>query len=309
MDVERLIACAYSGFEPPPSLEEEVRAALPADREVPRRSLAVFLVPVAALLAFGVALALARGNPAPLGDGGEPDLPAIERPAGDVGGDGTVVRVCRDGRILVPPGRPGADWERVTLDGLATHLRREAEAFHRREAAAGRNGYDKGVSRLRVDLQVDRETPWLHVQWVMTVCAEERMPRLAFAARANDAAYLLDASLPTDLPLERDPPVVSVSVRVSHAPAGVRYRIGEQETGSLASLVRLLVDAQTAAALRGAALQGEIRAARDIPFARVAELVAEFRRAGIEHVHFFGAPVPDPETRRAKGLPRPGGTR
>lgn len=320
-DIEQGIAFAFSDLLPSPAVEEAVRAGLGTQRpRASRPPAAMWLLPAAAVLALGVALALRGGAGPRLADGGEeaPVLPAVVRPPKGVvsGGDGWRVRLSKDGRILVPvqaseAGQP-PEWRQVNLNELAKHLDAAAMVFNEREAGAGRSGYETTptgakASRLRIDLLVDRDTPWRHVQWLLFICAEQRMPRVAFAVRDSRAEeerpINLDASLPTDLGLPRKPHVkVGVLIRAGEP---VRYVVGNQEFEELASVARYLVDARDAGAAAGAPLRGEIKAGARIRFAEVVKLLAEFRQAGYDHVDFYGTDVPGADVRNAEALPTP----
>lgn len=336
-DIERLIASAYSGLGPSAAVEEAVRAGLASERAPSARTrAAVWLLPVAAVLAVGFALTSRRGAAPGLADEGDavPDLPAVARPPTGVVSaeeETTRVRLCRGGRILVPVGSKapaeadgpaddradrvvpaegsGTEWRLVSLAELARHLEDTAQGFDRREAAAGRSGYETtagGVkaSRLRVDLFADRNVPWQHVQWILTVCAELRMPRVAFAVRGSEErAFGLDATLPTDLGLLQEPKArVGVYVRPGKP---VRYAFGEEESEELASVARYLAAARKAAEQAGAPVRGELKAGAGTAFHEVSKLLAEFRQAGYEHVDFYGTAIPGDDLRRATKLPAP----
>jgi hypothetical protein len=264
-DLEGRIASAYSDLEPSAAVEDAIRAGLAAEQVLPgHRHSAFWLLPIAVAVALGVALAPGRGTMAGLGDGEDaiPALPVVTRPQIGVvlaGEEWIRVRLCRDGRILVPPAaeaagaerpgdatpwrivapRPPRPWRQVSLAGLARHLDEAAQAFDKAETAAGRSGFETtadGVrfSLLRLVLFADRDAAWQHVQWILTVCAERRMPRVAFAAKspgvefedhlagAEEKALQLDAALPVDLGLRQEP-----SVKV-----GVLVKSGETRPGT-----------------------------------------------------------------------------
>lgn len=307
-DVELLIESAYSRLEPPPALEAAVRAALPAERARPVRRGRIALAALVVLAAVAAALARPRGGDG-LADGGEdPELAVVARPPAGVvpeGGDWIRVRLTRDGRILVPQ---GDEWRQASLSEVGEHLERAATSFDERETAAGRSGYDRSptgvaVSRLRVDLFVDRDAKWVHLQWIMTVCAERRMPRLALVVGGAGGPFRLDAALPVDAGLA-EVPHVKVGVLVK-AGEPTRYAFGGGESEELASVARYLAAAKKAAEATGAPVRGEVKAPARAPFREVAKLLAEFRQAGYEHVDFYGAPVPGDDVRNAAELPQP----
>jgi len=308
-DVELLIGSAYGGLEPSSSVEESVRAGLVDDRARPvRLGRALLLLALAAVLLYGIALVVGHRPAARLADGGDaPDLPVVTRPPSGAipeSGDFLRIRLMRDGRILVPA--KGEGWRRVTLAEFGEHLARAAKAFDEVEAAGGRSGYDDlgmgyKASRLRIDLVADRDAPWRHVQWIMVICAEQRVSRLAFGVRSADA-YLLDATLPADAAWSE--PYVKVGVRVT-AGERTRYAFGDQESEELASVTRYLASAREAGEAKGAHMRGEIKAGAATPFHEVAKLLAEFRQAGYAHVDFYGTAIPGDDVRRAATLPAP----
>ncbi|MHC4339253.1 MAG: hypothetical protein ACYSX0_03425, partial [Planctomycetota bacterium] len=229
-DIERLVASAYRDIHPSVAVQEEVQANLPATR-ARRRTLGP--VPLSLLiltvLALGAMLALDRVRQGGATSGYARDgaakgveLPLVARPPSGVVArktDWIRIRVNREGRILVPPVEPGEAWRQVSLNDLAEHLGREAKAFDERERKEQRSGYEvlatgAKASRLRVVLQSDRAAPWVHLQWILTVCAEQRMPKVAFAVRgSDDREFWLDATLPTDRGVGPPRAEIKVSVR------------------------------------------------------------------------------------------------
>jgi hypothetical protein len=218
------------------------------------------------------------------------------------GGDFIRVRLSRDGRVLVPA---GDDWQEVTLAELAERIDRAARDFDDKETKEGRTGFERtplgfAVSRLRVDLTVDRDASWVHVQWLMAVCAERWMPRLAFVVGGAGGPYRLDAALPVDQGLADEP---HVKVGVLRTPSG--YKVGDQESEELASVARYLAKARQAADEKGVPVRGEVKAGAKTPFHEVAKVLAEFRQAGFEHVDFYGTDLPGADVREAAKLPQP----
>ncbi|MHC4550386.1 MAG: SecDF P1 head subdomain-containing protein [Planctomycetota bacterium] len=322
-EIERLIRSAYRGLHPPPAVEEEVQTNLPAERARPRRlkpRRVLWAAAAGVLLAVAFVVMRSERDPATgtlAGEGTAPglELAVVARPARGVvppGLDEVHVRLARGGRVLVVAGEAARSWTQMSLDGLAEHLREAAAAFDARERQQGGRGYEqtaRGVetSRLRVVLALDRATPWRHVQWLLLICVEQHLPKVAFAVRRPEGReFRLDATLPTDRGLDaRAAPVIRASVLVATLPEGVRYRFGDREAVELASVARWLADAKKAAAPAKALLRGEIRATSATPFHHVARLLAEFRQAAYAHVDFHGTAIPDAQVRQAKELPAP----
>jgi hypothetical protein len=306
-ELERLIASAYRDLGPAAATESAVREALPAERAQPVRHRNVVMLAVVAALGIGILASLAHradvraGGDRVAGEGEDASLrfAVVARPPiGTVarGDDWIRVQLRADGRILVP-GQPGKEWREVDARALGEHLQHEAASFHEREAAEGRSGYEQtagGVraSRLRVDLFVDREAQWRDVGRILTICAERRMPHIAWVVRDPKGEELrLDASLPTDLGLAQTPEI-RVSVRIL-AGDPVRYGIGNEEVEELASVARYIASAKKAVESSDAPLRGEIKVISAVTFAEVVKVLGEFRQAGYAQVLFFGTVVPE----------------
>jgi biopolymer transport protein ExbD len=301
-EIERLVATSYSALQPSASVEDAVRDALPAQRSPARRwPPAPAVWSAAAALLIGVVLALVfaakrPGEPEASPDvpgladgGGEIELPVVARP--DTGvvprSDDEVVVQVLGGRVLVLLDKDG--WEQVSLDGFAAHLR----------AQRNQGGF--------VVVRADRSTPWRHLQWLMTVCAECKWAKLALAVRPVEGReFRLDATLPTDLPRARE---VKVVIQVDEVDGGVRYHFGDTESVELASVARWFRDAEKAARGADAVVVGELRATGRTRWEHVARLLAEFRHAGIDPVQFYGTRVPTREERAARTLPAPDGVK
>mgnify|MGYP006908220676 FL=1 len=100
--------------------------------------------------------------------------PAVELPPAlaaaphvSAGRPALTVTLTADGRILVAR-------RQVDLDGLSAALHAAAVE---REPLPGSSLY---AARLVVRLRVDRAAPWQHVQWLLTLLAEERVWRTRF---------------------------------------------------------------------------------------------------------------------------------
>ena len=208
-DIEKLVERAYKDIEPPAYVAEELAESLPATRVRPRRAWVAMLAwPAAAAAIVGGVIWLQqrpKDEPSSAGMVG-PGEPA-ERPDSrrlDV----AEIWVRGDGRVMVPvegpvAGRPGA-WKWLSLDALGEHLVARGQAYDAQMRKEKRSGYDTlpdGVtaSRVQVRIKADADAPWRYVQWIMTVCAQKRFPKLVFV-KDND---IVDVPLPTDLGLLR----------------------------------------------------------------------------------------------------------
>ena len=210
----------------------------------------------------------------------------------------------------------GKTWTDVNLNQLGEHL--------------GRAGKDRWVVLL-----VDKDTPWVHIQWMMMICAEQRMPKLAFQVKGFrlDASLLVDPGVgmgpaEAEEPDKRVPPVNrarDIAVKILALPGDeveaawgvaarrqrvmmpttVRYKFAGRESDELASVARWMTGAMKAAP----DAHGVIQAMAKTRFGTVAKLLAEFRHAGFKRVDFFGTRIPSRAERTAITLPYPPGER
>jgi biopolymer transport protein ExbD len=84
---------------------------------------------------------------------------------------------------------------RITLNELGTRLVFLKTVYKKKMALQGKSGVEiiKGgaeASKLFVLLRADRNTPWQHIQWVMTIMAEAKLYKLQFASKLYaDSSY------------------------------------------------------------------------------------------------------------------------
>jgi len=102
--------------------------------------------------------------------------------------DRLILNISRDGRILVKS-------EVKTLDDLGTFLERAKDNYNARQQLAGKQGSEdmsgQKVSKLFVLLRADKDTPWQHVQYVMTIMSEQKIYKLQFATKKYlDGGYV-----------------------------------------------------------------------------------------------------------------------
>jgi biopolymer transport protein ExbD len=83
----------------------------------------------------------------------------------------------------------------ISLDELSTVLKDQIRLYNVKMKDRGKTGeveISPGVkaSKLSVLLRADRDTPWQHVQWLMTVMAERKLYKLQFATKKfADSSY------------------------------------------------------------------------------------------------------------------------
>ncbi len=76
----------------------------------------------------------------------------------------------------------------VNLDELGTVLGTARDKYELKMRQAGKSGTEQlpgggTASKLYVLLRADKDAPWQHVQWLMTVMAEQKLYKLQFATK------------------------------------------------------------------------------------------------------------------------------
>jgi len=221
--------------------------------------------------------------------------------------------------------------EGTTLKELSAFLKTFAEEQDREMRKSGKSAYETlpggvKVSRLFLSIDAEPSVPWQHVQWLMTVAAEQKYCKLELSDGTRRLlAYLqLDKALegPVDLngapvnpPLEIKLSVHVVSRLEKPAkwgdvdvlePTEVRYELGagNEETAALAGVRDYVTKAYRAVKdTPNARISGEIKAGHKAPFARILDVMEAFRGRG---AHERGLPWQgDPGCRVARGSPPP----
>jgi len=86
-----------------------------------------------------------------------------------------------------------------SLNELAGRFQKATRAYHKHQVAKGRSGFElvgtKKVSLLPVWIIADRDAVWLHIQWIMTVCAEQGLRKLRFRVQAGQARGWIEVDL------------------------------------------------------------------------------------------------------------------
>jgi hypothetical protein len=253
-------------------------------------------------------------------------LPRVERSGLPAPADELDVVLTLDARggifldkVFATPG-PGGP---LTLHGLAASLHPVLEAGPTMRSPMGAT-----ISSANVLLRADRDAPWLHVAWVMTILAEQKLYRLSMAAATGDGAesaagHPLRSWLPLAAPPSPRPEetfTIDVALRAlgheevrrgeatARVPATVEYVFGEHQTRDRSEIARWILEEVEAARADGIALEdlrGEVKAAETMPAGRVAEALAMFLAAGLVEIHFEGVTFPDEKTRAGAPLPFP----
>ncbi len=307
--IEQLLRDAYTDERPAPGVANEVAARLENHRHPSRHAIGRWLWP--GLIAAAVLLAVALGR---RDDDNAPADPLADKPGpAKEAGAFVGVRVA-EGRLRIQRMAPGKPWTRVTLNGLAEYLKGAAKQ-HGQLPKIGPK-----VSPLRVVIRADRLTPWLHAQWIMMVCAEQKLYRVELAVGDGKP-------VPTPLPLDLD---VGARVGPGRARMGVivetnamgqtAYGVrrvaddpridGVDEVfvltaGDERAALRKLKDQLTAVDTKRLAAIVEIKAAQTVPFGVVGRLAAGIREAGYRRIEFYGTALPNAKQRAAKELPEP----
>ena len=111
--------------------------------------------------------------------------------------------------------------KKVNLDELGAILGNLKDKYELKKRAKGESGLEPlpgggTASKLFVLLRADKETPWQHVQWLMTIMAEQKLYKMQFATKKfADAGFrnkigdkeeweLLDGQWPADVNLGKD---------------------------------------------------------------------------------------------------------
>ena len=95
--------------------------------------------------------------------------------------DRVILNVDKEGQVLYKS-------RAITLDELGTILDKTKRLYDMKQKQKGKDGYEDvapGVkaSKLYVLLRADKDTPWQHVQWLMTIMAEQKLFKLQFATK------------------------------------------------------------------------------------------------------------------------------
>jgi len=106
--------------------------------------------------------------------------------------DRVILNVDKYGRIM---------WKQknVTLDELGTILGNARDKYELKMKQQNKSGLEElpgggKASKLYVLLRADKDTPWQHVQWLMTIMAEQKLYKLQFATKKfRDGNYRDDA--------------------------------------------------------------------------------------------------------------------
>ncbi len=92
----------------------------------------------------------------------------------------------------------------VSMDELGTVLATARDKYELKMRQAGKSGTEElpgggKASKLYVLLRADKDAPWQHVQWLMTIMAEQKLYKLQFATKkfvdgfiSKEEAIILD---------------------------------------------------------------------------------------------------------------------
>lgn len=243
---------------------------------------------------------------------GERDAPAV------------FLRLREGGVIQV---KFGEEWKEVTLDDLATALSAMRDRDELQQRQTEKSVFEEAPrpagTRLFLSLEADPSVPWLHLQWIFTIAAEQKFQNLEM----SDGKRRLLVRLPEDrtfcpAPGYQPPPVVQAMVHLVARkeqpakwggldvlqPTDVRCKCGDIETTDLAEVTGYLRKTKKAVEDRKdpkVVFYGVIQAGHKVPYAKVFDVMETFVTAEIPSVDFWGTGIPPKAVRAAKRLPYP----
>ncbi|MEM8882675.1 MAG: biopolymer transporter ExbD [Planctomycetota bacterium] len=177
------------------------------------------------------------------------------------------------------------------------------------------------ASTMRVLLRVDRDAPWLHVQWAMTICAECRIRRIELGVQQKDGTPgRLDSWLPM-IPGGRAKPEEMMWIKVHvfgrkekardfagfqvMTPTHFLYRSGDQTLEDLDAVAKRIRAVTAEAKKAKIARRGEIKAGHKVPFDVIVGVLDEFRVQKLDRVDYYGTALPSKGVRTGAQLPYP----
>jgi len=246
------------------------------------------------------------------------------------------VRLALDGRPMVETNK---GWQGVTIDEFMEFLVLAAKRHHAQRQAIGKSGYEfdrsgmsnEGTSRIFVELDIHPESPWQHLEWLMTACEVRGIDKLQLVVGRR----LVHVFLPWDAAIEwtRPPPLTSAAVLILargevdtkrngasiRVPTRMSYRAGGQDIAGWTQARGYLEMARKTAATEKPdhAFVAALMAERTVPANRIMEAIEMLTNAGMERVRFYdwgestkgtefrGVRSPSLAERRLKVLPYP----
>jgi len=221
------------------------------------------------------------------------------------------VQLREGGTLFV---RTDKAWKRISLDGLS-------KALQARKKPAALEDLGSGVKavRTRVSIEAHPQTPWQHLQWLMTICAEEKYYRLQLIE--GDRKFLVE--LPVDIAicggeatdrvrlgihiLNRAAKEATWGSVVVQRPTLVRYKVNGRELANLKELGELMAKAAQVVkdGNKDNELLTEIKAGYRTPFVEVMRVLEVAVAKKVTNLEFFGTAIPSPRLRAADPLPYP----
>jgi biopolymer transport protein ExbD len=249
---------------------------------------------------------------------GPPPVPEERIFRGERDGPAVFVRL-REGGIL--------EWKRddaskeITLDELGTILETARDRDELKQRQTGKSVFEEPPDppmRLFLSIEADPGVPWQHIQWIMTVAAEQKYRKLEM----REGKRKLLANISGDSSAGREPAQVEAEVHlVARAeeparwgeaevlrPTVVRWRWGDTETADFADVAAHLNQAKKAVEEKkdpSIVFLGVIKAGNKVPYAKVFDVMDAFVAAGIEKTGFYGTAIPTKAVRSAKRLKYP----
>jgi hypothetical protein len=203
-------------------------------------------------------------------------------------------------------GRMRADGRAVTLDELGSYL-------YERHPDSPMDDVALRASDLDVVLRVAPDACWLHVQWMLTICVEEKFHRTWFEGSGGRLVRVFQPFEPVILPSNHQPDAraLCVTIDIYQDEGGeMLFRCGERFSRDVRAVDDWVADAlQTGRPETFSMRVGEIRAPPRTACRHVLAVMEALAHSGIEKVLPHGFHIPQPAVRRNPVLPAPNAER
>ena len=209
--------------------------------------------------------------------------------------DRLIINLDSKGRLL-SHGKPRS------LNDTRKILDEAKRVYHLKQKAKGKSGYERvpggrELSSLFVLLRADKDTPWLHVKWVLSLLEEESLFKLQFAVSKfadlswpEAEAKALGLTRRDKIPWVYKTLDAKLQCFLRTAPFDAHDQFIDVDATSDLGSLRKKIEARFAELLKieDSAISGRIDAPDTMPLKRVIAVINAFHEAAIERVHFLG---------------------